>query len=221
MALFIKYSLIIHVIAGCCALLFGAFAIALKNNTPKHKKVGKLYFWCMTVIFVTGVYISLYKNNIFLFLIALFTYYAVCIAYRALKLKQLNITQTPLLIDWIIQIIAAIAFIGMVAYAIYIYIKTQQTDALIPFVFGVMGIFGIYKNTKRLTQKPKQTLEWLKVHIGNMCGSYIGAITAFVVNQSEHIPLPSIILWLGPTAIILPIILMETRKVKSKEIITQ
>jgi hypothetical protein len=48
-----------------------------------------------------------------------------------------------------------------------------------------------------------------------MCGSYIGAITAFVVNQSEHIPLPEIALWLGPTAIITPIIIMELKKVKS------
>jgi hypothetical protein len=57
---------------------------------------------------------------------------------------------------------------------------------------------------------------WLKKHIGNMCGSYIGAITAFVVNQAEHIPLPQVVLWLGPTAIIVPIIVMELKKVKSK-----
>ena len=59
---------------------------------------------------------------------------------------------------------------------------------------------------------------WLKVHIGNMCGSYIGAITAFVVNQGEYIPLPPIVLWLGPTVIIVPILLAETRKVKSVKI---
>jgi len=45
-----------------------------------------------------------------------------------------------------------------------------------------------------------------------MCGSYIGAITAFVVNQSQHIPLPQVVLWLGPTAIIVPIIVMELKK---------
>ncbi len=218
MALFIKISLIIHVIAGIGALIFGGTAIALKNNTPKHRIVGKIYFVCMTIIFVTGVYISLYKNNIFLFLIAVFTYYAICVAYRALKLKQLNISQKPELIDWVIEVIAGIAFLGLVVFAVYYYIKNNSMETLIPFVFGTMGIYGVYKNTVRLLTPPKETLVWLKVHIGNMCGSYIGAITAFIVNQSEYIPLPSVVLWLGPTVIIMPILLAETKKVKSVKI---
>ncbi|MES2516350.1 MAG: hypothetical protein V4580_19505 [Bacteroidota bacterium] len=57
---------------------------------------------------------------------------------------------------------------------------------------------------------------WLKKHIGNMCGSYIGAITAFTVNQSSHIPVSPIILWLAPTVIITPIIICELKKIKTK-----
>ncbi len=57
---------------------------------------------------------------------------------------------------------------------------------------------------------------WLKVHIGNMLGSYIGAITAFVVNQMEHIPLPPIVMWLGPSVILVPIIVIELKKVKTQ-----
>ncbi len=49
-----------------------------------------------------------------------------------------------------------------------------------------------------------------------MLGSYIGAITAFVVNQAEHIPLPQIVLWLGPAAILVPIIVVELKKVKTQ-----
>ncbi len=219
MALFIKISLIIHVLSGIGALIFGGTAIALKTNTPKHRIVGKVYFVCMSIIFVTGVYLSLYKNNIFLFLIAVFTYYAVCVAYRALKLKQLNISRKPEFIDWVIEIIAGISFLGLIVFAVFYYIKNNSMDTLIPFVFGTMGIYGVYKNTLRLLSPPKETLVWLKVHIGNMCGSYIGAITAFVVNQGEYIPLPPIVLWLGPTVIIVPILLAETRKVKSVKLI--
>ncbi len=49
-----------------------------------------------------------------------------------------------------------------------------------------------------------------------MLGSYIGAIAAFLVNQMEHIPLPPVIIWLGPAAIIVPIIFMELKKVKTQ-----
>jgi len=218
MKTFIQISLIIHVIAGAAALLFGALAIFLKKNTPKHKPVGKIYFWSMTIIFITGVYLSVFKNNIFLFLIAFFTYYSVCIAYRALKLKHLNITQKPTIIDWAIEIIAGISFIGMVTFAVLAYFNSHNLEAIIPFVFGSLGLWGVIQNTKRLLNKPKETMGWLKVHIGNMLGSYIGAITAFVVNQMEHIPLPPIVMWLGPTAILVPIIVFELKKVKSQSL---
>ncbi len=49
-----------------------------------------------------------------------------------------------------------------------------------------------------------------------MLGSYIGAITAFVVNNSRIIPAPPIVLWLGPAALIVPLIIFEVRKHKKK-----
>jgi uncharacterized membrane protein len=211
----ISITLFIHVLAGIGALTSGALAIILKRNTTKHKPVGKFYFWCMTIIFVTATFVSVVKHLQFLFLISIFTYYSTLIAYRALKLKNLHKGQKPYLVDWLIEAIAGISFIGMILFACIFYIKYQDMNAIIPMAFGVLGIVGVYKNIIRLKSKPTETLYWLKTHIGNMCGSYIGAITAFVVNQSEHIPLPEIALWLGPTAIITPIIIMELKKVKS------
>ncbi len=146
METFIRISTIIHVISGSLALLFGVLAIMLKKNTPKHKPVGKVYFWSMTVIFVTGVYLSVFKNNIFLFLIAFFTYYSVCIAYRALKLKQLNITQKPTMLDWFIEIAAGISFCGMILIACISFYKNQNFGAIIPFVFGSFGLWGVSRN---------------------------------------------------------------------------
>ena len=208
-------AIIIHVIAGIGALIFGALAIILKKNTPKHKPVGRWYFYCMTTIFVTGVFLSVCKGLLFLFFIAIFTYYSTIIAYRALRLKNLHADQKPAMIDWIVEAIAGITFIGLILFAINYYIKNESINALIPFVFGTMGLWGVIKNVKRLRRKPKETMYWLKLHIGNMLGSYIGAITAFVVNQAEHIPLPPIVLWLGPAAILVPIIAMELKKIKS------
>lgn len=216
METFIKISTIIHVTAGCGALLFGALAIILKRNTSKHKAIGKLYFWCMTVIFVTGIYLSLYKNNVFLFLIAIFTYYSVSIAYRALKLKQLNITQKPKLIDWLIEIIAGCAFIGMIIFAIILFFQSSSSGFLLPLIFGSFGLYGVITNTKRLLKKPNKTMIWLKVHIGHMLGSYIGAITAFLVNQMKYIPLPPIAVWFAPAIILVPIIVMELKKIKTQ-----
>lgn len=208
-------TIIIHVFAGIGALIFGALAIILKKNTPKHKPVGRFYFYCMTTIFVTGVFLSVCKGLLFLFFIAIFTYYSTIIAYRALRLKNLHNGQKPAKIDWIVEAIAGVTFVGLIIFAVHYYIQHQDMNALIPLTFGTFGLWGVIKNTQRLLNKPKETLYWLKMHIGNMLGSYIGAITAFVVNQAEHIPLPQIVLWLGPAAILVPIIVVELKKVKT------
>lgn len=104
----------------------------------------------------------------------------------------------------------------MILIACISFYKNQNFGAIIPFVFGSFGLWGVSRNVKRLLHKPKQTMVWLKVHIGNMLGSYIGAITAFVVNQMEHIPLPPIVMWLGPSVILVPIIVIELKKVKTQ-----
>lgn len=216
MGTLIKTMLIIHVIFASLALLSGALAIVLKSNTPRHKPVGRIYFWSMTVVFVTATFISVVKNLQFLFLIGVFTYYATLIAYRALRLKELHRGQKPHAVDWIIEAIAGLTFLCMLVFSIVVYLQSRNSQAIVPFVFGSLGVWGVYRNVRGFIQGPTETLYWLKKHIGNMCGSYIGAITAFTVNQSAHIPLNPIILWLGPTLIITPIIVLELRKVKSK-----
>jgi len=215
MELIIRIAVIIHIIAGFGALLSGAIAFGLRKNTPKHKPIGKIYFWCMTVIFITGVFLSFARGLLFFFYIAVFTYYSTINAYRSLKLKNLHNGQKPQTVDWIIEIIAALTFIGLVAFSITMYVKNGNAGAIIPLVFGCIGLSGSYGNIKLFLKGPKETLYWYKKHIGNMMGSYIGGVTAFLVNQMEHIPLNPIILWLGPTVIIVPAIIMELKKVKT------
>lgn len=211
----ISVAVIIHIIAGALALLTGAIAFALRKNTPKHKPVGKIYFWCMTVVFITAMFVSVYKELVFLFLIGIFTYYSTITAFRSLKLKNLHNGQKPYPIDWFIETVAGIAFISMMGFGIYFISVKNNLGGIIPLVFGIFGVLSVRTNIKILRGNPKETLYWLKKHIGHMMGSYIGAVTAFLVNQTEYIPINPIILWLGPAAIVVPAITMELKKVKS------
>jgi len=83
-------------------------------------------------------------------------------------------------------------------------------------VFGLIGINGNYGTIKRFRKKLIYKNYWLLAHIGGMLGSYIGAITAFVVNNSRHIPAPDLVLWLGPAALIVPLMMIELKKHKDK-----
>jgi len=215
MELIIRIAVIIHIIAGSGALLFGAIAFGLRKNTPKHKPIGKIYFWCMTVVFITAMFVSIYKGLLFLFLIGIFTYYSTLIGFRTLRLKNLHKGQKPLKTDWFIEIIAGLTFIGMIVFAGIILFVKGNFGGVIPLVFGLFGLLSVRTNVRLMLREPKETLYWLKRHIGHMMGSYIGAVTAFLVNQTEHIPINPIILWLGPALIVGPAIAMELKKVKS------
>lgn len=211
----ITIFLIIHVIAGTGALLSGAGAILLKKQTTRHKPIGKIYFWCMTFIFITGVFLSIVKGLLFLFFISIFTYYATITAYRALKFKN---SGKPGIFDWGVEFFAALTFVGLIVMGFWYYFKFKTNEAIIPLAFGSLGVIGVYRNVRNFIKIPDERHFWLKKHIGNMLGSYIGAITAFVVNQSEHIPLNPILLWLGPTIVLMPVIIAETRKLDKKPI---
>jgi uncharacterized membrane protein len=211
MQLSIKIFLIVHIAAGTLALLSGLAAIILRNRVKLHKPAGRVYFWSMTVIFITAIYISTLKGNVFLFCVAFFTYYSCLTAYRALRLKKLHLGQKPHWFDWSVEWFFGLMHIGFVLFALVI-IKNNTTFGVISLVFGILGLRGNYDTIIRLKGKVVYRNYWLLAHIGGMCGSYIGAITAFVVNNSRHIPLPTIVLWLGPAVFIVPLILYEVKK---------
>jgi hypothetical protein len=217
MELFITISLIIHVTAGMIALLTGAGAIFFRNKVKIHKKFGIVYFWCMTVVFVTATYISVYRGNVFLFCVAFFTYYSCLTAYRALKLKRLHIDQKPTMFDWIIEGFFGFMHVGFVVFAIFIFTRGNIAFGIISMVFGILGLRGNQTNIKRLRGNLEYRNYWLLAHIGGMCGSYIGAFTAFFVNNNNRfIHLPDLVAWLGPAVFIVPLIFYEVNKHQKK-----
>jgi hypothetical protein len=211
-----KIILILHIIAGSLALLSGLFAIIFRNKVKIHKPIGMIYFWAMTVIFVSAIYMSIAHENVFLFCVAFFTYYACLTAYRSLKLKKLHLDQKPTNFDWAIEIFFGFMHISFIALALYFLINSNSTIGIISLVFGILGIRGNYFTLQRFRKKLVYKNYWLLAHISGMLGSYIGAITAFTVNNEKWIPAPGIVLWLGPTVFLVPLIIYEIKKHEKK-----
>lgn len=207
---------ILHISAGALALISGLFTIVFRRRVKIHKPIGRVYFWSMTVIFVSAIYMAFVKFNVFLFCVAFFTYYACLTAYRALRLKRLHLDQQPDKLDWVIEAFFGSMHLAFVVFALYQLYKGQMSFGIVSLVFGVFGLQGNYSTIKRLRKRLAFKNYWLLAHISGMLGSYIGAITAFTVNNYERIPLPPIVLWLGPTVIIAPFIAYEIRTQQNK-----
>lgn len=217
MKTFILVSIIVHVTAGCLALLAGLAAILLRNNVKKHRPFGKIYFWCMTVVFVTAIYVSVYRNNVFLFCVAFFTYYSCLTAYRSLKLKKLHAGQQVPKTDWLIEALFGLVHVGMIVFGITLFTDGNTEFGIITMIFGALGLRANYLNIKRLRGNITYSNYWLLMHISGMLGSYIGAITAFLVNNNARwIHMPHMVAWLGPTVMLAPLIIYEVNRFKKK-----
>ena len=189
----------IHILAGTVALLCAALAVSSEKGKKFHVLSGRTYFWCMVGIFLTAILMSIINSNIFLFLIAIFSFYLAFAGMRFAKNRK-GIATT---IDWIAVSLMILSGLGMWALAI-IYFINDNSQYITLLVFGFIALalgYGDYRSHKNKTAIGK---ERIGKHLTNMMAGTIAVITAvLVVNVNIE---PIWIWWVLPTAVITPII---------------
>lgn len=199
-----------HILSGSLALLFGPIAMFNQDGGPLHRFSGKIYFWSMMTIFVTSIVLSVLRQNLFLFMVGIFSCYLVLTAYRALSLKLLHKGQKAAAIDWVILILSALAGSGLLAMGLWLIAVKGNLFGLVPFTFGSILMLGVKSDYKRFTVPPEKKNHWLIKHIAGMMGGYIATLTAFLVQNVRFEP--GFVGWLLPTVIISPFIAITVRK---------
>jgi len=215
----IQYTLYLHILVGGLSLLSGAVAIFSKKGDLFHKNSGKLYFWAMTLVFISGIIVAGYRSNRFLFLIAFLSYYSVFAGVRVLKLKQLHKEQGPKMIDWFAGLTNAIANLVFIGLGIYFLIERDAASpgALLSIGFGVGGLMISYVNLKQFVTKPEKAYHWYLTHIGNMMGGYIATLTAFLSTIVTRFDLMNPFLAFAlPSIIGVPLIIYWNKKTEMK-----
>ena len=200
--------LVIHVLAGTIALLCSAIAVSSEKGKKFHVLSGRTYFWCMVGIFLTAILMSIINSNIFLFLIAIFSFYLAFAGMRFAKNRK-GIATT---IDWIAVSLMILSGLGMWALAITYFISdNSQYITLLVFGFIALALgYGDYRSHKNKAAIGK---ERIAKHLTNMMAGTIAVITAvLVVNVNIE---PIWIWWMLPTAVITPIIFYWNKKTSS------
>ncbi|SFN96414.1 hypothetical protein SAMN04487989_107114 [Bizionia echini] len=207
----IKIAIYIHAFFGGIGLITGIASIIVKKGSKNHKRMGKLFSIGMFTSSLISVPISWMPNheNLFLFVIGVFTMYLVLSGNRALTFK--NKAQA----NWIDKSISGIMLlfsIFMMVFGIYLIFKSNTTSVLFLF-FGVFGLrltcidFKFFKNP----QNSKNA--WLIAHLIKMNGALIASITAFVI---AGVGISNLIAWLTPTLLGTIYIVYWKRKTKAK-----
>ena len=200
--------LVNHILAGTIALLSAAMAVLSEKGKKFHVLSGRTYFWSMVCIFLTAIPMSIISSNIFLFLIAIFSFY---LAFSGMRFAK-NRKGTTTRIDWIAVSLMILSGLGMWALGV-IYFINDNSQYITLLVFGFIslalgyGDYGCDKN-KVVTGK-----ERIAKHLTNMMAGTIAVITAvLVVNVSTE---PIWIWWLLPTVFITPIIFYGKKRTLS------
>lgn len=207
----IKILIYIHAFFGGIGLMTGIGSILVKKGNALHKKLGKLFSIGMLTSCLISLFICWMPNhqNIFLFLIGLFTIYLVISGNRATSFKyktKANFT------DKLISGSTLFFSVIMIAIGIYCQLKNIQNGILFLF-FGGFGLYMSIKDFMFFKNVSEMKKKWLIKHIGKMTGALIASVTAFIV---AGIGLGNLIAWITPSILGTIYIIYWNRKTTPK-----
>ena len=201
-----EYLLPIHILAGTIALLTAAFAICSEKGKKIHITAGRTYYWGMVGIFLTALPMSIISSNVFLFLIAFFSFY---LAFAGRRFAQ-NRKGIASIVDWIAVGLMIAAGLGMWVLAVFYSIENNSQYITLS-VFGFIAIALGYTDFKTYKQQEATGKKRIARHLSNMMGGTIAVVTAVLVVNVDIEPVW--IWWVLPTALIVPFIVWWNFKI--------
>ena len=200
-----QYLLFIHIIAGTVSLLAAALAVASGKEKKEHILAGRTYFWGMFLIFITAIPMSIISSNLFLFPVAIFSFY---LAYAGMRFGR-NRTGIASTFDWAAVGLMILSGIAMWCLAT-LYFINNNTQYITLTVFGFIAISLGYADFRSYRNKSAIGKQRIARHLTNMLAGTIAVITAVLVTNVNIEPV--FIFWILPTILITPLIFCGTEK---------
>ena len=191
--------LLIHILVGTIALFAAAFAICSEKGKKIHITSGRIYYWGMVGIFLTALPMSIITSNVFLLLIAFFSFY-LAFAGRRFAQNRKGIAST---VDWIAVGLVIAAGLGMWVLAVYYYMENNSQSITLT-IFGFIAVALGYTDYKTYKREEATGKKRIARHLTNMLAGTIAVVTAVLVVNVDMEPqwLP----WILPTVILVPFI---------------
>jgi uncharacterized membrane protein len=197
------FLLILHVAGGMIGLITGLLNIINKKGARYHKLFGKIYVGGMFTATISGTVLAAFGGNHFLFLIGIFSFYLAFSGLRSIQHKMLNGEIHYAILDKLVAGLTGIFGALMIVLAAIQPEESSKHIAPILLVFGSislifsLGDLLLFVGVRKIKDLKNR---WFFNHIGRMIGSYISAVTAFLVVNLDNL-LPPLVIWLGPTVI--------------------
>lgn len=205
-----------HIAAGFTALVVAPVAMIVRKGGDAHRLWGKVFFYAMAVVAITAIVIGIVRPNIFLAMVALFSFHLVASGYRSLYHKKLHEGQKPATMDIVLQATAGLINGGLFIWGFTSLVLGHRSNSAIIFlVFGLIGSLMVWRNIQRFYKHSHDKHEWLFAHMSGFLGGYIATVSAFSAVNMEFIK-PVWLQWLWPTIIGTPLIILWVNSYKKK-----
>ena len=104
-------------------------AVVSSKGKKVHIIAGRTYFWGMIIIFLTAIPLSIVSGNVFLFLIAIFSFY---LAYAGMRFAR-NRTGIANIFDWVAVGLMILSGMVMWCLAIVFFMTTNLSTSHLLF----------------------------------------------------------------------------------------
>jgi len=187
-------ALALHIGAGSVALLAGLLAMVWRKGSRRHRGAGRAYFWSMSLVTVTALWLSAVKGDLFLGAIGVFSFYLIASGYRAVVRKHLH--EQAQALDWALSGFAGVAGAVLVALGLA---QSLRGQGLVAAVLGGAALALASADAWRLARGPREAMGWWYLHMTRMLAAYIATVTAVSVVNLQF--LPETVRWLWPTVV--------------------
>jgi uncharacterized membrane protein len=199
--------LFLHIMAGVVALAAAGVAIGSAKGGRLHRRSGNIYSLAMLVVGLSALVLAVVHPNPFLFAVGIFSLYLVFTGWRAAMIRD----GQPRRLDHAGGAVMALAGIGMLGWGAQGLLAGDDAQPVILVVFGSIGLTLALSDWRDWARGPVTGKARIARHLSRMLGGTIATITAAgVVNLGF---LPDLAVWLGPTALITPLIFWWTARV--------
>ena len=217
----LKTLLAIHVAGGSVALAAMLLPLFSRKGGSLHRKAGWVFVGGMTLVSLTAFILAgaraltdprpqAQQASVFLFYVALLTGAGVSAGVRVLRSKSRRDVHRHW---WDVGV--AVALTGGSLATLAYGLAMRQT------LFTAFSFIGIVNGVSQLEywlRPPTHPMHWWFEHMGAMLGSCIAATTAFMVVNAGRLGLEtfSLAVWLAPTVVGVPTIVLWTRYYREK-----
>lgn len=203
----------VHIAAGGVALAASTVAVCAVKGGRAHRRAGTAFALAMAVISATAVVLAIVRPSPFLFSVGILSGYLTYAGREAGRGPDRH-RRPAAVAAAAAMLVFGLAMAGVGISALLGVASAQASAGPVPAALAVFGAIGAALAIQDLRAGRSAARETPKAqiarHLGRMLGAAIAAWTAFAVVNFRF--LPALVVWLGPTLVVTPLIVYWTRR---------